>query len=106
MPAMEQAQAGSGPGVEEQPHSPTDADFVQVFKRGVIVGTPLSFVLLAVLLWVAAPEPAVLLAALWPALMGGWYFGAMVMLAAYELGRQGQGQRRRVPLPRRRARPA
>jgi hypothetical protein len=101
MSATEPA-ASSAPVDAEHPPTPTDADFAGVFKRGAIVGTPLSFVALAVLVWVAAPEPVVLLAALWPALTGGWYFGAMVVLAGFELSGQGA----RVPLPRRLVRPA
>lgn len=102
------AGAGQPPGAsdaaaevdEEHPPSPTDADFVRVFKRGALLGTPLVFVLMGLLMLVATPSPAVLLAAAWAALMGGWYFGAMIVLAAFEL----RGQGRHLPTLRRRAR--
>lgn len=84
---------------ETHPPQPTDTDFVRVFKKGAMLGTPLAFVLMGALMLVATPDPAVLLSAAWAALMGGWYFGAMAVLAAYELREQGV----RLPWPRRRA---
>lgn len=90
-------QPGGEPAEPDRSAEPDDRDFARLFKQGALVGTPLSFLLVGVLLLVAAPEPEVLLAALWAAIMGGWYFGAMAMLAIHELRQQGA----RLPLPRR-----
>lgn len=76
-----------------QPHELRDADFFWIAKWGAIIGTPLSFAVVAVLGLAATSWTAgVLLAALWAAVVGGWYFGAIIVLAYVELrGRPGRG---------------
>lgn len=86
------AAAIPAPGPETAAHELHDDDFLWVAKRGAVVGTPLAFAVLAVLgLFATSWDATVLLAALWPALAGGWYFGAIAVLAAVELrGRPGR----------------
>lgn len=76
-----------------RPHELRDADFFWIAKWGAIIGTPLSFAVVAVLGLAATSWTAgVLLAALWAAVVGGWYFGAIIVLAYVELrGRPDRG---------------
>lgn len=92
-PAPEAASPPPSPAESAQPHELRDADFVWIAKWGAIIGTPLSFVVLAVLGLAATSWTAgILWSALWSAVMGGWYFGAIVVLAYVELrGRPGRG---------------
>lgn len=79
-------------GEPDQPHELRDADFVWIAKWGAMIGTPLSFAVLAVMGLLATSWTAgVLLSALWSAVVGGWYFGAIAVLAYVELwGRPGR----------------
>jgi hypothetical protein len=62
-----------------------DAEFAQIFRLGVLWGIPVSFVLIGVLVAIAVPsEPWLFLVAIWPALVGGWFFGGVVASASVE----------------------
>jgi hypothetical protein len=62
-----------------------DAEFADVFRLGVLWGIPISFVVLGVLIAIAVPsEPWLFLVAIWPALVGGWFFGGVVAFIAVE----------------------
>lgn len=79
-----------------QPHRVSDADFFWIAKWGAIIGTPLSFAVLAVIgLAATSWTVGVLWSALWSAVVGGWYFGAIVVLAYVEL--RGRPDRRGEP---------
>jgi hypothetical protein len=68
---------------------PEDADVSRMLRRGALIGIPAMYLILVVVALVAVPgQPALLLAMIWPALVGGWYFGAIVELSRYELRHQ------------------
>jgi hypothetical protein len=83
-----------------RPSELDDADFAHLFKQGALFGTPTLYILLAGVCWLAAPgQPVLLLAALWPALVAGWYFGGIVALTLFELREQRRWKREvRIPL--------
>jgi hypothetical protein len=59
----------------------TDDDVRRAMVRGALFGTPAAFAVLAIALLGVAPWRQVALVALWPALVGGWFYGALVALA-------------------------
>lgn len=95
-PASEPASKAAAPPPRSaepaQPEELSDADFFWIAKWGAVIGTPLSFVVLAVIGLAATSWTAgILWSALWSAVVGGWYFGAIVVLAYVELrGRPGR----------------
>lgn len=91
-PAPEAASPPPRSAEPAQPHELRDADFLWIAKWGAIIGTPLSFAVLAVIGLAATSWTAgILWSALWSAVVGGWYFGAIVVLAYVELrGRPGR----------------
>ncbi len=91
-PAPEAASPPPPSAEAAQRHELHDADFFWIAKWGAIIGTPMSFVVLAVIGLTATSWTAgILWAALWSAVVGGWYFGAIVVLAYVELrGRPGR----------------
>jgi hypothetical protein len=79
----------------------SDVDFSHLFGRGFLIGTPVLYLILAgVCLLVTSGQPYVLLAAVWPALLAGWYFGGLVELTRLEL-RHERTQRRAQLSPER-----
>lgn len=79
------------------PATISEEQFPRLFIRGALIGTPPLFAILAAICWLADPgNPAVLLAALWPALLAGWYFGGMVELTLYEVRHE---RRQHAPAP-------
>ncbi len=97
-PASEAASPPPRSAESAQPHQLGDADFFWIAKWGAIIGTPTSFVVLAVIgLAATSWTVGVLLAALWSAVVGGWYFGAIIVLAYVEL--RGRPDRRGEPDP-------
>ncbi len=61
--------------------TPTDAEVGRAIVRGALIGTPVAFAVMAVALRSVAPWWQVALVALWPALVGGWFYGGLVALA-------------------------
>jgi surface polysaccharide O-acyltransferase-like enzyme len=62
-----------------------DAEFASVFRLGVLWGIPVSFVIIGALIAFAVPsQPWLFLVAIWPALVGGWFFGGVVALIGVE----------------------
>jgi hypothetical protein len=59
----------------------TDDDVRRAMVRGALFGTPAAFAVLMIALLGAAPWRQVALVALWPALVGGWFYGALLALA-------------------------
>jgi hypothetical protein len=67
----------------------TDAQFGRLFILGFVYGTPVVYGVVAVVCTLAAPGHGwLLVAALWPSLLAGWFFGGMVVLTVYELREQ------------------
>jgi hypothetical protein len=63
----------------------SEAEFARLFKVGFLLGTPAMWAILSVVVWLAAPgNPGLFLAALWAALVTGWYFGGIVAAAVVE----------------------
>lgn len=94
--------APTRPGAAQEPYDPSDtedAEYVRMLQAGALFGTPLLYlVVLGVCLLAAPGNPALVIAALWPAAFAGWYFGAMVALTRFELRHEHAGQ----PRPERR----
>lgn len=64
----------------------TDQDIFRIFVRGALLGTPTTLAVLVLVAVVALPDPrGAILASIWPALWGGWFFGGNVALAFEEL---------------------
>jgi hypothetical protein len=67
----------------------TDAEFAHLFRQGAEFGIPVTYVVVAIVCLLAAPaHPILLVAALWPSVCAGWYFGGIVALAVFELRRR------------------
>lgn len=67
-----------------------DGEFARMFRRGALFGTPAMYVALVVVAWVAVPAHlgVMMLAAVLPAVFGGWYFGGIVELTIIELRKE------------------
>lgn len=63
----------------------SDKSLFRIFVRGALIGTPLTFLVLTIVAVLAVPDPrGAILAAVWPSLWGGWFFGGNVVLAVEE----------------------
>jgi hypothetical protein len=82
---------GSRPTAAQPEHVDlSDAQLAWVFKRGFVFGTPVLYLVVAGLCMVAAPGHGwLLLAAVWPSLFAGWFFGGVVALSVQEWRQQG-----------------
>lgn len=70
----------------DEPAELSDADFGRLFTLGAAFGTPVLYLILAAVVWIAAPgHPFLFVAAVWPAVVAGWYFGGIATLTVYEL---------------------
>lgn len=80
-------EAGSpAPDAAAEPCQLSDAAFGRLFTLGALFGTPALYALLAGIgVLAGAGLPAALLAAAWPAVVAGWYFGGIVVLTVEEL---------------------
>lgn len=67
-----------------------DGEFARLFHHGALFGTPAMYVALVVVAWVAVPAHlgAMMLAAVLPAVLSGWYFGGIVALTVLERRRE------------------
>ncbi len=86
--------------VDRDPHVgspvPGDADAARMLRHGVLFGTPVLWLVLAVVVLVAVPsQPGLLLAIIGPAVLAGWYFGTIGALTVFEL----RNQPRTAPAP-------
>ena len=77
--------AGSRQTAQPEPVECSDAQFAVVFKEGFLFGTPALYLIVTAVCMLGAPGHGwLLVAALWPALFAGWFFGGVVALSVHE----------------------
>lgn len=82
---------GSRPIAQPEHVDLRDAQFAWAFKRGFVFGTPVLYLVVVGVCMVAAPGHGwLLLAAVWPALFAGWFFGGVVALSVQEWRQEGR----------------
>lgn len=92
-PAGPPAQAAN-----DQPQELSDRQFTRLFIQGFVFGTPAVYLIVAGVSLLAAPGHSwLLLAAAWPALFAGWFFGGVVALTVHELRQERRRTRARSP---------
>ena len=66
----------------------TDDEFAMLFRQGVKWGIPIMYAITALICLIAVPGYyPLLIAAVLPALFGGWYFGGVFAMAVRDTGR-------------------
>ena len=86
------------------PPTPDDVDASTMLRHGALYGIPATYAVLVAVALIAAPgQPGLLLAMIWPALVGGWYFGTIAALTVFELQHQPRSADQRGRAERRHA---
>jgi hypothetical protein len=98
---LREVSAGSRQAAQPEPVELSDEQLARLFKRGFVFGTPVLYlVVVSVFMLAARGHWWLLLAAAWPTLFAGWYFGGLVALTVHEL-RWERRQRQSVTAPMR-----
>lgn len=75
---MAEERAPEGAGVDEEELDM--ATFSRALKRGAVFGIPATFVIAMFVMWIGPKEPEVWAAALWSAIVAGFFFGGVFSL--------------------------